>query len=465
MEKDNLTKNTMLLVIGTLLTNLLQFIMIPLFSSWLSPADYGKFDLCITYVSLMLPLLNLASGEAVFRFSIESNEQERKAHITNGFVITIGNTVIIAAILLCVGVVFQKSILISFDFLLVAQSLNSYCQSYLRGIKKLKLYSLGMIVTTAVISISVTYFLLFAEMGLHGIIWGYALGYMIGDFFILIISKYWMYFSVNTISVKGMASLIQYSYPLIPNNICWWVINASDRLLIRYFIGPIGNGLYAIAHKVPNVCASLAGMFNISWQESAAENVHSINRNEYYNSIYNNSIVIITSLCSCVLSFNFFLFDYVFNSQYSEARLYMPILVIAIIFSTISQFYGGIMISLKMPKANGVTTLVSAVVNLLVHVTLVKFIGLYAAAISTLCSNICLCFFRFLYLKKNVCCSIKKKTFTCICLCMCMFIAAYIEMSLIGRLINVCIAAGAFLYINRKALLQILEKIRRQHSN
>ena len=114
MVKTNLAKNTILLSAGTLLTNILQFVMVPFFSSWLSTSDYGAFDLCITYVALLMPIINLASGEAVFRYSLDANDEDRKKHISNGLAIVAINTVIFSCILCVVTVITKKFLLIAF---------------------------------------------------------------------------------------------------------------------------------------------------------------------------------------------------------------------------------------------------------------------------------------------------------------------------------------------------------------
>lgn len=458
-REQQLAKNTLLLSIGTLLTNVLQFVMVPIFSSWLTTAEYGTFDLCVTYVSLMLPIINLASGEAVFRYSLDVDHADKKKFISDGLAIVAINSFITSIVLSIIAIVLNKMILFPFLALLLGQVFNSYCQSFLRGIKKLPIYSVGNIITTIFISAFVTLFILCFRMGLYGIVIGYAIGYFAGDIFILMISRYWQYFSFNLISLRGMLYLIKYSYPLIPNNICWWIINVSDRLIINKILGASFNGIYAISNKVPNVCASVFGMFNISWQESASETVASADRNKYFNKIYNSTIAILISLCTGVLSLNWFLYDYIFDSKYSDARLYMPILVVAIVFNSLSQFYGGIMISLKRPKANGITTLLGAIVNAAVHIGLVYFIGLYAAAISTAVSNLALCIFRRFNLRYDVVCKPNKSTLLYAVFFVYMFIIAYIDVDVYVRITNLFFSCALFAYINRVMLIKVFTKI------
>ena len=87
MKKNDLAKNTLLLLIASLLTKGLQFLMIPFFSSWLSIENYGTFDVVCTYITLLIPLVSFATADSVFRFSVDLDFNGRKKYVTNGFFI------------------------------------------------------------------------------------------------------------------------------------------------------------------------------------------------------------------------------------------------------------------------------------------------------------------------------------------------------------------------------------------
>lgn len=67
-----------------------------------------------------------------------------------------------------------------------------------------------------------------------------------------------------------------------------------------------------------------------------------------------------------------------------------------------SGFYGGIFTAYKDTKIMGTTTLVAAVINLAVNLTLISFIGIYAAAISTLIANFVIYIYRKSKVKKYI---------------------------------------------------------------
>ena len=83
MARPSLVKNTLLLSAGEALRVLINFIAVPLFSSWLSTGDYGTFDLVITYVSLFIPFITLANSESLFRLGVETKDKSELEGLIN----------------------------------------------------------------------------------------------------------------------------------------------------------------------------------------------------------------------------------------------------------------------------------------------------------------------------------------------------------------------------------------------
>ena len=462
MKKTNLAKNTILLSIGTLMTKGINLLMIPLFSSWLSTEDYGSFDLLCTYVSLLIPFITLSSSDAIFRFCVDKDDDiERSRYITAGFFINGVNTLIACFVVMVIGLLGKWSMALPFATLLVAELFNNHLQGFVRSIKKLPIFSFSSVITTLGIALFVSAFVLWGDMGLKGIIYGYAIGYVIGEVVVILATKYWRYLNLRLVNKNIIVEMVRYAYPLIPNNICWWIINVSDRTLIKIFLGTAFNGIYAIAYKIPNFCASIFNVFSISWQEAAVDLVDSDERNAYYNNVYNRTTSTMISLCGGLLALNYFLFHFVFDIRYFDARLYSPILITSVIFGSLTQYFGGIQISFKRTKENGLTTMLGAVVNVIIDLALIKLIGLYAAAISTLVSNIVICLARYLRLSRIVPFKLSMETWSCIVYYLYMLVMAYWCNSFVISLCNLVLSCAAFCMINREYVLNTLSKIKK----
>ena len=461
MKKTSLMNKTLLISIGTMLTKGINLLMIPLFSRWLSTEDYGMFDLFVTYVSLLIPFISLSSADAFFRFSVDTdNEEEKKRYISSGLLIYCCNLIFIAVIMICIHFIFKWEMAIPFLALLVAEVAMNYLQGVLRALKKLNIYSFANVFATIGIMLGVFTLVYIFGFGLKGMVYGYAFGYAFGVVIMIASSKCWKYISINKASLGTCKELVSYSFPLIPNNICWWIINVSDRTIINVFLGPVSNGIYAIANKIPNFCASIFGVFNISWQETAVEVLDSEGRNRYYNSVYNSTISTMISLCGGLLSLNYFLFNYIFDMRYFDARLYCPLLITAVIFSSLTLYFGGLQISFKRPKENGITTIIGAVVNVSVHMLLVKSVGLYAAALSTIASNLVICILRYIRLKKEIPFSLGTDTKLYMLYYIYMFVSCYFIDKLWSACINLLIACIMFLLINRTFLATAVSKVK-----
>lgn len=459
MKKTNLAKNTILLSIGTIMTKGINLLMIPLFSSWLSTEDYGSFDLLCTYVSLLIPFITMSSSDAIFRFSVDKDdEKEKRRYISTGFIITAINAIVFCLAIAVLGVVGHWNMMTPFITLLVTELFNNHLQGFMRALKKLNVYSFASVITTLGIAIAVTIFVRGFNLGLSGIVYGYALGYLIGEIVLILVTRYWKYLNFSLVSIKTVRELIGYAYPLIPNNICWWVINVSDRTLINLFLGNASNGIYAIAYKIPNFCASIFNVFSISWQEAAVDLLNSDDRNNYYNNVYNQTVATMISLCGGLLALNYFLFQYIFDVRYYEAKLYSPILITSVIFGALTQYFGGIQISLKRTKENGLTTMIGAAINVIIDLMLIIQIGLYAAALSTLVANMAICTIRYIRLTKEVHFKLDGKTW--------MFVVYYLYLLFMSywcgtfglSFLNLLISCIMFCIINRDFIIKLLRK-------
>ncbi len=460
MKKNNLARNTAFLGICSLLNKGLMFVMVPFFSRWLSTEEYGTFDVLSTYVSLLIPVITLACGNAIFRLAVEKNEKDSKAeYISNGLFLVLTNIVISLVLITLWKAYFGFEQYLPFIVILVAEVLDNYFQGYLRALKKLELYAISKSIGTVATAVMVTLFVRVLNWGLSGIIYGYATGFVLADITVIIATRYREYVSLKNFSKGKIRELVSYSAPLIPNDISWWVINASDRAIINIFLGATSNGIYSIACKIPNICAAVFGVFGISWQEAATDMVDEDGRNHYYQSVFSKVLRVIISLCIGILACNFLFFGWIFDIKYIDARFYAPILVTSIIFSTLSQFFGGIQISLKRPKENGVSTVIGAIVNVGVHLALVKAVGLYAAAVSTLVSNMVVMLIRQVKLKDTVRIYIDKQMFFLMILYLYFAAICYVDVNVLVSIINLVIAGVVFVFINKDICFKFLRKI------
>ena len=73
-----LWKNTLIFAISSFSTKFLSFLLVPLYTSFLSTAEYGKIDLITTTSTLLVYVLTINIADSVLRFTIENVKESEK---------------------------------------------------------------------------------------------------------------------------------------------------------------------------------------------------------------------------------------------------------------------------------------------------------------------------------------------------------------------------------------------------
>lgn len=80
-----LAKNISFVLIGNVGSKLMGFIMLPLYTNWLSPADYGVTDIMGVYAGLLLNVVACDVSDAIFVFPSGATDVEIKKYYSSGF--------------------------------------------------------------------------------------------------------------------------------------------------------------------------------------------------------------------------------------------------------------------------------------------------------------------------------------------------------------------------------------------
>ena len=104
-----------------------------------------------------------------------------------------------------------------------------------------------------------------------------------------------------------------------------------------------------------------------------------------------------------------FAFSILVNESYNEAYMQIPILIIGTMFNILVSFLGTIYVAKKLSKEIAKISLVTAIINIVIDLALINFIGLYAASLSTVISWLVMFIYRFIDSRKYVKLKVDKK--------------------------------------------------------
>lgn len=461
-HKKQLVKNTIIIAIGKLSTQIISFLLLRLYTSKLTTAEYGTYDFLVTLSVFLLPIITLLMEESMFRFLIDAETlKDKKKIVTATVFYTIVGAIaftIIASIVM--GIIHYQYGMIFIIFVL-SNIMIGLSNCLARGTGKIKLYSLSNFILGAMTIVLNILFIAVFNWGVSGLLWSNTIANAITAIIMLGKLKFTTYINPQYLSKKTVSEMVRYSVPLVPNNISWIIITISDRIMITSMIGPEANGIYSIANKFPNIIYTCYGFFSTAWKESAARIIKEENKSQYYNSIYKDMKLFLKALTIGLIAIMPFLFPLLIDKSYNDAYAYIPILIIAIYYTNMSNFYGGIFAAYKETKIMGSTTLFAAILNVVINLILIPKYQIYAATFSTLISNLIVYLYRRIKLRDYI--KLHEKFNVIYWILIIGTLISYYINNMILNIVVFIIVLAYCIYTNKEIILKAINKIKNKN--
>ncbi len=395
-----LAKNTLIFALGNFGTKIINFFLVPIYTSILTTYQYGTIDLITTIITVLAPTVILNMGEALMRFPLDK-DADSSGITSTGLVFLIFGAV---TSLLIIPISGHISILSKYSVYLYLYTVAYACSQLflcsLRGKERLLQYSIGNIINSFLIATLNIVFLIVLKRGIEG----YLSAYIIANF---ITAMYAMavggiiddirHFHLDSYLTRNM---IKYAIVLLPNTFMWWITNSSDRIMVTAMIGAAANGIYAISYKIPTLLSTIASIFNQAWSYSAIKENESKDREKFNNKAY-YGLLAITAIASLgmMLIMKPFLSIYVSKTYYTAWK-YTPYLIVGLFFMALGSFLATPYTVYKDSKGFLFSAVTGALINIILNYFLIPKIGVSGAALATCISYISVFFYRIIDTKK-----------------------------------------------------------------
>ena len=466
-RQGNLAKNTIILSIGTFLPKFAGFITLPILTGFLSKEEYGTYDLITLLVSLLLPELTLQIHTAAFRFllDVRDDSEKQKKIISNIFAVVVSISFIVLPILYFVLPGNSVAIKIGICFYYLSDILVCNVRQASRGIGKNLPYSISAVISATVKMIFAFILVKIMNMGLLGAVIALGSGAFCSLIYISIKINVLSFITLNRINKATIKELISYSWPMVPNDMSMWVMNASDRFIITKIFGVSVNALYAAATKIPSLINLAQSALLLAWTENASISASDKDSDSYYTEMFKTMLNLQAGFFCAVIGAMPVLFKILIKGDYNEAYTQMPILCYGIFFQGMAFFLGGIFVAKKAVVSVGITSMGSAIINILVNLMFIHRIWIFAASISTLVSYIILFLYRLISVQKYSKVKVDIKQFLILQVLMIIEVVICYQQNYVCNIINAIIGISIFAFLNREMLLTILKKINRKINN
>mgnify|MGYP002656771605 FL=1 len=441
-QKD-LAKNTAILTVGKVCTQCISFFLLPLYTAILSAEDYGTFDLFVTYATLLLPLINWQLDQGLFRFMLDyrGNKNEQKKLFSTLLLSSTVQNIIYVVLFICIEPFLKIENAYFLLLYVVLQVYNALFLQFVRGLGYSIKYTIASFISASATTVLNVIALVFLRMGLQGLFVSTLTAQLLTLVYLVISSRSWEYFSLKKARIGTFKKVGTYSIPLIPNNLAWWVVNASDRTIISHFLGTAANGIYSVANKFPNVFINFYNILNLSWTETVSLHYNDEDRDEFLTDTMTSLVKLFVAACLGIVACMPFVFPIMVNTKYSAAYNQILILMYAMLFRVLVGLYSCVYVAQKNAIKIAYTSISAAINNITVDLILINKIQVFAASLSTLVAFLSMFIVRYIDVNKTVHMRIKKPIAIGSILLSIMLIGTYYCNNKVIQFVALCVTA------------------------
>ncbi len=406
---SKLIKNTSLYTIGNIIPQIANFFLLPIYTAYLTTADYGIVQSMQVLTTILAIFFTLAVDRSVYRLYFDYKTDEDKKTYLSTIVISLFaiSVLILASLFVFNNLVSQIYSTIDFypyySFAILTSFFSIYSiipkiyyQINEKAVHFISLSLLQFVANTGF----VLYFVVFAKAGASG----WLQGLMLGN---LITLPVFIYIAIKAINFKFnfeyLKNSLKYSLPMIPSLLSAWILNLSDRIFVEHYFSMSEVGIYSLGYRIAGLVLIVAGAFNMAYNPVFYRLASSDNQVEAKAKLSKYSTTYIYALIFIIFMISFFareLMQLLFKPAYLEAYKIVYLISFAYLISQIAGLFNLSIYQKKKTTVVMFIVLASAVVNIILNYLLIPVYGIYGAAYATILSFMIFAGVKYFYAKK-----------------------------------------------------------------
>jgi O-antigen/teichoic acid export membrane protein len=389
-------KNSLYYMSASLLPAVVGFLMLPVYSRYVTPADYGIVALVLSFQVFLPLILTFKIESSLPRFYFEYSGEELKVFVTT----LIATTVLMASIIMGILVFFIED-MVSIIFpkigseyyylfrlgLLTAyfSTFNAMFMSLIRVQQKASLFmrvSMSLFMMTLAINIIEVVVL---KKGAHGVVEATLISAFISSVVYFYVNKSFFVFKY---SPSLVVDPLKFSIPLIPHTLSGLILMYSDRIILEKYVTLSAIGLYMFSGKIANVFKMVVNEFNNAFSpffmetsKQSKEKAIAETRDLSLVFIYLSSMIVVF-----VAVFSSELVYFLLDAQYYETWKMIPLLASAYLFRSLYCFSSCGLFFEKKTGRVATITIVSGIINIGLNLIFIPIYGVMVAVFASLAS-------------------------------------------------------------------------------
>lgn len=391
-----LFKHTSIYAMGSILSKAIGFLMIPVYTRFLIPQDYGILELLSMTTEVISLFLGMGLTLAVLRFYyLYDEERERKEVISTALLSAMFAYGFAFALLISFSQGFSRLLFSTgrYSFYFKIVFINMFLASgieiplcFIRA-KQRSMFFVALATVKLVSQLSLNiYFVVYLRMGILGILYSTLISSALMSLYLTstTLKEVGLHYSIHK-----LLQMVAYGGPMVFSSLCAFILTFSDRYFLNHYCNLTDVGIYSLAYKFGMIMpALLIGPFGNIWSVQMFEIAKKEQAKEIFSKIFKYFGFV---LLICGLAISLYIKDVlriVSDPTYFSAYRFVPIIAFAyIIYGWFYVVQLGILIE-KKTKYMALATATAAGSNIGLNFALIPHFGGMGAAWATVLSFI-----------------------------------------------------------------------------
>lgn len=398
INKQHILKNIGSYITVGLLPQITGFLMLPIYSRFMLPDDYGVLALCQSFNGMIIIFIGLQLSSALWVLFFDYEGEEQKTYFSTILWAKIFVAVVVVAILFIFGnficdLLFSGGNVTFYPFLAIVISTAFLTNISSHTTRLLQVREQGPLVLKINVFLTATsvgfgvWFVVIQRLGARGALLAGLINGVIGMLIKLAVVRE---FIRVRFSWQMFVGSLKFSLPIIPHHLGTFLFVFSDRIILEKFVLIGAIGLYSIANQF----GVLVKLVTKSINSALAPNFMKLSKVDktqtvkIFKTIIVKWAVFISLVFLCLALFSEETVVLLLPQNYHGACPYIPILLFAY---AINGFYVFSMNALSFSKKTIYIPLITGcagVVNVALNLVFIPKYGVYAAAWTTVVSSV-----------------------------------------------------------------------------
>jgi O-antigen/teichoic acid export membrane protein len=391
VELKRLGKHSAIYGLGGLVSRILAVLLLPLYTRYLSPSDYGKVETLIALTTVAGIALRMGIHAAFFRFYFDSSEPEHRRLVLRTcfwFTMATATAGMLGGILLSgaiADVLFgsaDDAELVAASFVGLWAGMNYEQLTSLFRVEERSVAFVSASLANILLTIGATLLLVVAlDKGPIGVI----VGNFTGTLLVYVVLVGYRREQLGLQFDRGLLrEMNRFGVPLVPTALFLWVTNFSDRLFLVRLADTTEVGLYSVGVRIASAMVLLLTAFRLAWPAFAYSIEDDREAKRTYAYVLTYLVLVTTWVATGLALLSPWVVSLIAAPAFEESsRVVGPLAFAAVAFGAYIVVVIGVGRA-RRTQFNWVVTGVAAAVNVALNLLLIPPYGMMGAAVATI---------------------------------------------------------------------------------